>query len=508
MLHRAMLLVVAAGAGAVTAAGFPPTDLAVLAVVGAAAGLWIAARASTPGSAALHGLAYSLAFYVVLFAWSARFGPVAYGVLVVIQAAFWIPIAIVASRLRRHSSLVWVAAVTSTWVVAEAARSRMPLGGFEWGQLGVTAHSNLLGSAAAIVGTLGTTALLVAVAATVAVVADRRDAAMPRQLAPLSVVGFVVLAAAALGSITFTQPSGTLGVAVVQADPVCPGEYSVDCPGEREELLRRLGTSTAALPHGLDLVVWGEGTLSAPTPGAAGESVIEQLGSLPAPLIAGVTSPASTHQFFNRNVLYDTEGQVLGAYTKRQPVPFGEYVPARQHLGGIAEVGRLVPRDMVRGEGPRWLELDTAALGTLSSWEVTFSRLARDAGRHGDALVVVTTQSTYERAAVSDQLLRTAQMRAHELQRPVIVAATTGRSAVIDAAGRRHGTTRLYGADTLVETVELRQGTTPFVRYGDTPVIVLALATLAAIGARSRWRDRTISPRQRQGRRAAPACRT
>lgn len=508
MLHRASCLVVAAVAGAVTATGFPPADLAVLGVVGAAAGLWIAARSATAGSATLHGLAYSLAFYAVLFSWSARFGLVAYGVLVVIQAVFWIPVAIVASRMPRRSPLVWVAVVTSTWGVVEAARGRMPLGGFEWGQLGVTAHSSPLGSAAAIVGTLGTTALLVAVAAAIVVVADRRDAPVPRRLAPLVVVGIVAVATAAFGSITWTQPSGMLAVAVVQADPVCPGEYSVDCPGERQELLRRLGTATAALPQDLDLVVWGEGTLSAPTPNEAGDAVVEQLGPLPAPLLAGVTSPASTHQFYNRNVLYDTEGQVLGAYTKRQPVPFGEYVPARQRLGGIAEVGRLVPRDMVRGDGPRWLELDTAALGTLSSWEVTFSRLAREAGRHGDALVVVTTQSTYERAAVSDQLLRTAQMRALELQRPVIVAATTGRSAVIDPSGRRHGTTRLYGADTLVETVQMRQGTTPFVRYGDTPVVVLALATLAAVGARSRGRDRTIRSRRRQGRPAAPACRT
>lgn len=507
MLHRAVWLAVAAVAGAVTAAGFPPADLAVLGVIGAAAGLWIAARSSTAGWAALHGLAYSLAFYAVLFAWSARFGPVAYGVLVVIQAAFWTPVAIVASRLRRRSPVVWVAAVTSTWTVAEAARSRTPLGGFEWGQLGLTAHSNPVGSAAAIVGTLGTTALLVAVAAAIAVVADRRNAAMSRRLAPLSVVGIVAVVAAALGSITWTQPSGSLSVAVVQADPVCPGKYSVDCPGEREALLRRLGSSTVALPHGLDLVVWGEGTLSAPTPSAAGGSVVEQLGPLPAPLLAGVTSTASAHQFFNRNVLYDTDGRVLGSYTKRQPVPFGEYVPARHRLGGIAEVGRLVPRDMVRGDRPRWLELDKATLGTLSSWEVTFSRLARDAGRHGDALVVVTTQSTYERAAVSDQLLRTARMRARELQRPVIVAATTGRSAVIDAGGRRQGTTRLYGADTLVETVELRQGTTPFVRYGDTPVIVLAFAALAAIAARSRWRDGTIRPRRRQERPAVLACR-
>jgi apolipoprotein N-acyltransferase len=505
---RAVGPVFAAAAGAMAAAAFPPVDLPVLGVAGAATGLWLIARTTSARSALLHGLAYAVTHFALLYAWSLRFGVVAYFALTIGQAIFWLPVALVASRARTQRPGTWVMSVAATWVLVEGVRSRVPLGGFEWGALGVTAHGIPFGSAATIVGTLGLTGLLAACAAAIAVTADRRAGTVGRRSAPLAVTITVAAALGIAGQATWTQPTGTMTVGIVQADPVCPGRYSVDCPGEREELLDRLGTATAALGDDIDLVVWGEGTLRGPTPEAAGVEMVGALARVPAPLIAGVTSPVSAHRFFNRNVLYGTDGTVLGSYAKRQPVPFGEYVPARDMLGGIADVGRLVPRDMVRGDAPRWLPLDGAVLATVSSWEVTFSRLVRDAGQQGDALVVVTTQATYEAAAVSDQLLRAAQMRALESQRPIIVAATTGRSAFIDAEGRLDGVTRLYQADTLVRDITLRTGSTPFMRWGDTPIVVLAAAAVIGLIANSVRTRPLFRSRRPRGPHVAHACRT
>lgn len=95
-------------------------------------------------------------------------------------------------------------------------------------------------------------------------------------------------------------------------------------------------------------------------------------------------------------------------------------------------------------------------------------------------MVTLTTQSTYQRAPVSDQLLRAAQLRAAELQRPVLVAATTGRSAAIDATGQRIAESKLYGADLLVAQVELTSGDTPFARFGDLLTVAIAGIMLVA----------------------------
>jgi apolipoprotein N-acyltransferase len=204
-----------------------------------------------------------------------------------------------------------------------------------------------------------------------------------------------------------------------------------------------------------------------------------------------VTTPLGDGRFANRNLLYSEHGELLGSYDKRQPVPFGEYVPARRWLGAVGDVGRYVPADLERGTTPGELPLPAATLGTVSSWEVTFSRLVRETGRLGEAVIVLTTQSTYQRAPVSDQLLRAAQLRAAELQRPVVVAATTGRSAVVDATGRRVTETRLYGADLLVAQVEFTSGETPFARWGDLLAVATAGIMLAALAVQRS--PRTIS---------------
>ena len=141
------------------------------------------------------------------------------------------------------------------------------------------------------------------------------------------------------------------------------------------------------------------------------------------------------------------------------------------------------------------MPLPSTTLGTVSSWEVTFARLVRDTGRLGEAVVTLTTPSTYERAAVSDQLLRSAQLRAAELQRPVLVAATTGRSAAVDATGQRVAGSRLDGGDVLVVEVELTAGETPFARWGDLPVVATAIVLLVGAALRvTPWWSTRVRP--------------
>lgn len=471
----------AAAGGVVGAGALPPVDVAVLGVIGAAVGLWLMGTTRTRLGGAAVAAAYALAYFGTVFAWSARFGPAAYVALVVSQAAFLVPVGLVAARRDRTAPWRWVVGVTAVWTLSEALRARVPLGGFEWGQLGTTAHGLPLLPAAAVVGTLGLTALLVALAAA-SVTAARPVGPTRRWRAPAVVLAVTVTAVAA-GSVPWTEPTETVTVAAVQVDPVCPGRYAVDCPGEREELLARHLDATAEIPVPVDLLLWGEGSLGG-EPEAVGRHVIEAAGPLPAPLLAGVTTTLGDGRFANRNLLYGERGELLGGYDKRQPVPFGEYVPARRWLGSIGDVGRLVPADLERGTTPGELTLPFTTLGTVSSWEVTFSRLVRDTGRLGEAVITLTTQSTYQRAAVSDQLLRTAQLRAAELQRPVLVAATTGRSAAIDATGQRVTETELYGADLLVTEVELTSGETPFARWGDLLAVAAAGIMLTAPAVR------------------------
>ena len=471
-------------AGIVAALALPPVDVSFLVILGVAGGVWSASRTRSPLVAAASGLLFGLGYFGTALIWSATFGAGVWLVLVVSQAIFWVPVGWMSWRSRLLSPSRRIMAVASSAVLAEAVRVRVPLGGLEWAQLGVSAHDLPLRDAAGLVGALGLTGLVVAAGMALALVFDRSGGrGRWRPLAATTVVAAVVTL---VGGVPWTRSTGTLDVAIVQADAPCPGRAAVDCVGERELLLAQLSSATAELRSRPDLVVWGEGVLSATTPEAAGLELGQLSPPLPSPLLVGVTSPTSDGRFFNRNILFGSDGEVLASYAKRHPVPFGEYVPARRYLGGIAEVGRLVPNDLLAGATPGRLALDDMVLGTVSSWEVSFSRLVRDVGIQPQAVFVLTTQATYGRAAVSDQLLRAAQLRAAELQRSVVVAATTGRSVVVEADGTLGTPTRLYASDALEDTVALRSGATPFARFGDVPILIGALAGLLVLQRKRR----------------------
>ena len=479
--------------GGMTALAFAPTRVVVLAIVGPAAGLWAFSRAATVLRAASAGLLYGLVFTFLTFRWMLELDLIAYVVLCGLQSGFWAVTATLTRWMARLRPGWWVVGVTATWTLVELARARWPVSGFEWGQLGLAAADTVVRRAVAVVGTLGLTGLMVALAAGITVVIVHRSR---RSAVPLAVAVAALAGVTALGSVSWTTPGETLEVALVQTDVPCAGEFAQDCPDYSDVLLDMYVARTATLETVPDLILWGEDALyGGETLDAVGRQFVERYGPLPAPLLAGTATPGEPGHFFRWAALFDTDGTSLGGYAKRRPVPFGEYVPLRSLLGGISDVGRLVPSDMVPGRStsPLAVPVDggTVDIAAAVSWEVSFSRLVRDVAQHADGMATLTTVSSYGTSAASDQLLAAAQLRAAEHQKPMAVAATTGRSAMIVATGDLVARTALLQRDDMTAAMPLRSGLTPFARAGDVPVGMAALAVLLVIVLRLR-RDRTV----------------
>lgn len=492
-----LLVAVVIVAGVATGLAFAPTRLVPLVVLGPAAALATLAHADSARRGALLGLAYGLAYAMVVLRWTIDLHVGMFIALPTVIALWFLLFGAIAGRLAAVLRPAWwVVAVTAVWLLVDAGRARVPLSGVEWGQLGVATADVPLRRASAIVGTLGLSALLVAVAAGLALLVTRGW----RHWGTLAVCVALLLVVTGLGSVQWTSADGSRRVAVVQVDDPCPDAFAVDCPGYGQRLVDAFVQATGDLPGGEDLVVWGESALGG-DPAVAGEAVARALRGLPAPLLAGTATAASPKTLWNRNVLYAADGTVLDAYAKRKPVPFGEYVPWRDVLGGIADVGRLVPRDLLAGDEADPITVPTDSgpplrVGSVVSWEISFSRLVRDVAADADLLATLTTVSSYGSSPVSDQMLAIAQLRAAELQKPVVVAATTGRSAVIDATGVQRQTTGLYVADTLIEDVELRSGLTPYARAGEVSVVLLAVGALVLALWRGRMREQTERSRE------------
>jgi apolipoprotein N-acyltransferase len=212
--------------------------------------------------------------------------------------------------------------------------------------------------------------------------------------------------------------------------------------------------------------------------------VAELARDLDAWFLVGTVSDAGPGRFRNSALSVTPSGSVAGVYDKQRPVPFGEYVPWRRHLGFISAL-RAIPRDIAPGTDPRLLPVPGGRVGTPISYEVMFGRIVRGFAAEGaEAVVVPTNTSSFGAdAATAEQQLLSTRMRASELGLWMVQSAPSGISAIVDPSGGVVARTELYEAAILRGSIRLTPASTPFARWGERPVVLLAAGTaLAAEG--------------------------
>ncbi len=165
-------------------------------------------------------------------------------------------------------------------------------------------------------------------------------------------------------------------------------------------------------------------------------------------------------------------------------MPFGEKVPFRSALDHV--VGKQlsqVPRDFIPGPGPGIFTIAGVRVATVICFESAFGYQVRPLVRDGAHVLLLSTNNrSYRRSANSAQHLAIGQMRAAETGRPVVQAAISGITAVIDADGVVHGRTHLFDRTVLQTTVEATSGETPYVRYGEWVTFMSLAAVAIAVG--------------------------
>jgi apolipoprotein N-acyltransferase len=282
---------------------------------------------------------------------------------------------------------------------------------------------------------------------------------------------------------------GELTAAVVQGNVPRLG---LDFFGQREAVLRNHVEATLDLADDVDagavrapdVVLWPENSSDIdPFADPTAESLISgAVSSVGVPTLVGVlVGTADATQVENSAIVWDPVDGPGERYVKRQPVPFGEYVPARPLLTRLIGRFDLVPRDMKAGDAPGVLTLGPASVGVVICFEIAYDRVVRDVVQAGGEVVAVqTNNATYGGTGQPDQQFQISRLRALEHGREVVVASTSGISGVIDADGSVVVQTEEFTQAVLVETVDLRSGLTWGTRTGGA--VGLALAVLGAVG--------------------------
>ncbi|MEZ0023940.1 apolipoprotein N-acyltransferase [Kitasatospora sp. MAP12-15] len=506
----------AAAAGLLLAAAFPPYGLWPLSIVAVAA-LSLLTRGRTARQGAWTGLAFGVPFFLWLLDWMQVIGPDAWIGLSVIEALFVCALGAglaLTSRLRGRS--IWAACL---WVAQEWARDRLPFGGFPWGRLAFANTASpytplaALGGAPLVTFAVALTGALLAVLAlallprlrrrsdsTAASTSDSTEpaTAAPAPRRPLLVPVLAGACAVAVTAAGYAVPvptgahDSTAKFAVIQGNVPHPGMDFLGRPmqvldnhaTETEKLAAAVKAGTAPQP---DVVIWPENS-SDVNPFAdplAYQRIDQAVKTIGAPTLVGalVDGPDDQH-VQNEGIVWDPTTGAGAEYTKQHPVPFGEYVPFRSVLMKYITRLQRIAKDFYPGKKTGVLQLGPARIGDVICFEVAYDEIVRDTVNAGGRVIVVqTNNATYARSGQPDQQLAMSRLRAVEHGRAVVIAATSGISAIIRPDGTVQSRTAELVPAELSADVPLRDGKTVADQVGAAPEWTLSILGLLACGA-------------------------
>jgi apolipoprotein N-acyltransferase len=230
----------------------------------------------------------------------------------------------------------------------------------------------------------------------------------------------------------------------------------------------------------VDVVVWPESSIANSARDSGIEAVRDLAVRTRTPFLVG-RSYFTEEEYFNQVSHVTASGRLSGAYTKRHPVPFGEYVPIGFLRDAVGTLQSQIPVDQIRGTTATVFDVEGAKIATPICFESVFPRDFLDYARNGTELFVLSTNNTsFERSYAAQQHVAHTRMRALETRQWVVQAALAGISAVLSPDGSVSQATDLFVPTAFVAEVRTRLAHSLYAKTGDLfPSIWAGLAGLA-----------------------------
>jgi apolipoprotein N-acyltransferase len=511
VVDRLPQLSVAIVAGLALCMSFPPFGWWYLAIAAFAMLAWLPTRESTTLAGGFgYGFLFGLAFYLPLLPWiSGLVGAFPWIMLAAMEALFPALFGLGAVAVRRLSGWpFWFAAV---WAAVEWLKSAVPFGGFPWGAVGFSQTDGPLLAIAQLGGAPLLSFAVVLTGFSLAAITfevvkwwrrkdENHKAAPPVVVLPGVCITAVLLTTALAwphvrhsGLGAGDDPSIT--VAAVQGNVPRLG---LEFNAQRRAVLDNHVRETAQLADDVRagrapqpmVVFWPENASDIDplaNPDARDEISIAA-ADVKAPILVGgvVAAPGYSPDnpvATNSVIVWNPATGPGDRHDKKIVQPFGEYLPWRgffRHLSSFADrAGYFVP-----GDGNGVVNAAGVPIGVTTCWEVIFDRAARESVLNGAQLLAVPSNNATFTEAMSEQQLAFGRLRAIEHDRYVVVASTTGISAIIAPDGRELAHTAFFEPAYLDMQVRLKTQLTLATRWGpEIQGLLVALGVAAVIAA-------------------------
>ncbi|MBI3196101.1 MAG: apolipoprotein N-acyltransferase [Rhodospirillales bacterium] len=471
-------------AGALAALAMPPLYWLPLAIVGMVVFVWLWETAPGPRSALLRGWAWGIGHFAVGSYWILEafsvppadyqlLGlPIVAGLSVIL--GFFPGLAAGAARwaARRWPALAGryrrLILLAIAWTAAEWLRGHV-FTGYPWNPLGhVWAFATPLLQGAALFGVYGLGAFTFLILAA------------PTAGWRASVAALVAVGLAGAAGLAVMTPAGEGGPMVRIVQPNIPQSEKWRPDTRARHLAKLVEMSRRNGFDGLAAVIWPE---TAPPfiiePGSPALEVMATAVPSGGYLLTGAARGTGRRQdgVWNSLLVIDRAGAIVAHYDKVHLVPLGEYIPFHKQL---APVSGFIGRGSFE-EGEQRATLGFPGLPSFSPvicYEVIFPAAVTGPGERPRWLLNITNDAWFGLSSGPYQHLASARLRAVEEGLPMVRAANTGVSAVIDAYGRTLASLDMMQEGVIDHRLPPARAPTPYSLAGDG----ILLAVLALLG--------------------------
>ena len=387
--------------------------------------------------------------------------------------------AFMAWLLRRSGARYWIAVVpgfAAAWTLSEWLRSWV-FTGFPWLNLGYSQIESPLAGYAPLLGVYGV-GFLTAFSAGLLLLLVKGE----RQQKAIALVVFTLLWTGGwfAGQHAWTKPAGEpLPVALVQGN--IPQELKWR-PEQQQATLDRYLQLTETSPDAR-LVVWPETAIPAFYDQVEPDFLVplrRQLADRGVSLVTGI--PVLDRRYWNDyNAVISVEhpGRF---YYKVHMVPFGEYLPLRDWLAGMLSFLPVPESDFTAGRLDQpLLQAAGYPVGASICYEIAFGEELIHTLPQAALLINISNDAWFGDSLAPHQHLEMARMRARETGRYVLRATNTGISAIVNEQGKVIARSPQFEQAVVSGEVVPREGSTPYVIWGNWPVVVLSSAIVLGL---------------------------
>ena len=388
--------------------------------------------------------------------------------LVILMSSYFLIAGFIISYLCSQKNEYIVIIGPSVWILIEWIRG-WAFSGFPWLTIGYSQIDSFLISFAPLTGVYGVSwILLFSSSSFLYFFLKKRKSIASLSLIFPYILGYLIL------PIDWTNSFGKpIPVDIIQ------GGIAQDQKWKREQLPKTMEMYRKSTYESKNntLIIWPEVAIPASTVYLKNyfQSMQEYLSNNNKTLAVGALETTHDMDGSYNSFLY-FNGTDTQYYRKKHLVPFGEYFPVPDFMREWMEMNNLPSFDLMQGERHQSLIKynDEINISAAICYEIAFGSEQLQAFPEANLLINVSNDAWFGDSIAPHQHLQITRMRAIETGRPIIRATNNGISAFINHKGETVKKSGQFNYEILHHSVYPRKGSTPYVAYGDTPVLLIS----------------------------------